>query len=395
MCGLKLLHVIRSLDPRGGGPQEGLKQIVLEMNRAGWPSEVATLDDPPALSQISFPAPMTGLGPARGSYGYAPNAAPWLRDNAPRFDGVVVHGLWLYHGLATWRALSGRQLPYFVFPHGMLDPWFRRTYPLKHAKKWLYWPWAEYRVLRDATHVLFTCEQERRLARDSFWLYRANEVVAGFGIEPPTTDEAADRRAFMDAFPALQGKRLLLYLSRIHPKKGCDLLVHALAATATEHDLHLVMAGPDDAEWGPSLRELALRLGVADRITWTGMLGGAVKWGAYHAADAFILPSHQENFGIVVAEALALRLPVLISDQVNIYREVQASGAGLVRGDTIEGTIALIRGWVATDENARAAMADRAVDCFQQHFHIRASAARLRTIVSEGVARHRSSALAA
>ncbi|MBY0439830.1 MAG: glycosyltransferase [Burkholderiales bacterium] len=393
---MKLLHVIRSVDPRGGGPQEGLKQIVLEMERAGWPSEVASLDHPSMLdSTPPFPAPLAALGPARGSYGHAPTAVGWIRANAPRFDAVVVHGLWQYHGLATWKALRGLQVPYFVFPHGMLDPWFRRTYPLKHAKKWLYWPWAEYRVLRDATNVLFTCEQERLLARESFWLYRANEAVAGFGIEPPKTDGHGDRRAFLDAFPALEGKRLLLYLSRIHPKKGCDLLVRALAATAAEHDLQLVMAGPDDEDWGRSLRAMAAGLGVADRITWTGMLTGATKWGAYHASDAFILPSHQENFGIVVAEALALGLPVLISDQVNIYREIEAAGAGLVARDTLEGTIELIRGWVTRDEAARGAIADRAVDCFEKHFHIRASAAQLRTIIQEGVARHRAPALAA
>jgi glycosyltransferase involved in cell wall biosynthesis len=393
---LKLLHVIRSVDPRGGGPQEGLKQIVLEMERAGWPSEVASLDHPSMLDSTPlFPAPLAALGPARGSYGHAPTAVGWIRANAPRFDAVVVHGLWQYHGLATWRALRGLQVPYFVFPHGMLDPWFRRTYPLKHAKKWLYWPWAEYRVLRDATNVLFTCEQERLLARESFWLYRANEAVAGFGIEPPKTDGHGDRRAFLDAFPALEGKRLLLYLSRIHPKKGCDLLVRAFAATAADHDMHLVMAGPDDEGWGRSLLDMATGLGVAHRITWTGMLTGATKWGAYHASDALILPSHQENFGIVVAEALALGLPVLISDQVNIYREIEAAGAGLVARDTLEGTIELIRGWVTRDEAARGAIADRAVDCFEKHFHIRASAAQLRTIIQEGVSRHRAPALAA
>ena len=80
--------------------------------------------------------------------------------------------------LVFWLALEslrkqGFHTPaYFVFTHGMLDPWFKRTYPLKHLKKWLYWPWAEYRVLRDAQAVLFTCEEERILARQSFWLYK-------------------------------------------------------------------------------------------------------------------------------------------------------------------------------------------------------------------------------
>jgi len=393
---VKLLHLIRSLDPRGGGPQEGLKQIVLELSRVGWSSEVATLDSPQALSEVAFPASTTALGPARGGYGYAPAAVAWLNDNVGRFDAVIVHGLWQYHGLAAWRALHGRKVPpYFVFPHGMLDPWFKRTYPIKHSKKWAYWPWAEYRVLRDATRVLFTCEQERILARDSFWLYRANEAVAGFGIEGPLSDAATDRAVFLSRFPDLASKRLLLYLSRINPKKGCDLLIQAFAATREEHDLHLVMAGPDDSGWVGMLQQLADRLGVADRITWTGMLGGAMKWGAYHAADAFILPSHQENFGIVVAEALALRRPVLISNQVNIWKEIEADGAGLIAADTEAGATDLIRRWIATSPQAREEMGKAAVRCFETHFHISASAARLREIVSAGIAERSARARAA
>jgi glycosyltransferase involved in cell wall biosynthesis len=384
---MKLLHVIRSIDPRGGGPQEGLKQIVLELARTGWTSTVASLEAPGTLADTQFPCPVVELGPARGGYGYTPAAVPWLRANAGRYDAVIVHGLWQYPSFATWRALHGLDTPYFVFPHGMLDPWFRRAYPAKHAKKWLYWPWAEYRVLRDATNVLFTCEQERVLARESFWLYRANEAVAGFGIDWPQTDPAADRAAFFAAFPALRGKRLLLYLSRITPKKGCDLLIEALAKSASEHDLHLVMAGPDGDGWQATLQALAARLGVAERITWTGMLSGATKWGAYHAAEAFILPSHQENFGIVVAEALALGVPALISDQVNIWQEVEAGQAGLIAPDTEAGTLALIRRWVALPAAQREQMGQAAVACFRANFHISASVARLREIVSAGIAR--------
>jgi len=375
---MKLLHVIRSLDARWGGPQEGLRQIVRDMERCGWPSCIASLDPPGSASVDDFPCEVVQLGPARGTYGYAERAEQWLRDHRSRFDAVVVHGLWQYPGLVVHRALRGTDTPYFVFPHGMLDPWFKRTYPVKHLKKWLYWPWAEYRVLRDATRVLFTCEQERVLARESFWLYRAREAVVGFGIEPPPSDPHLDRAAFLQAFPKLEGRNLLLYLSRITPKKGCDLLLRAFALTRDRHDLHLVMAGPEDDEWGPKLRELADSLGIADRVTWTGMISGPVKWGAYQAADAFILPSHQENFGIVVAEALALGRPVLISDQVNIWREVHADDAGLVEPDTLEGTTALIERWIRIDETQRSALRERAAACFHRHFHIRSSAERLR-----------------
>jgi hypothetical protein len=100
-------------------------------------------------------------------------------------------------------ALRGIGQHYFVFPHGMLDPWFKRTYPFKHLKKWLYWPWAEYRVLRDAQAVLFTCEEEKRLARESFWLYRCNERVVTLGIARPSGDTTAQRELFLAAIPGM------------------------------------------------------------------------------------------------------------------------------------------------------------------------------------------------
>ena len=107
---------------------------------------------------------------------------PWLRAHAPDYDAVVVHGVWQYTSLAVWRALRRGPVPYFVYFHGMLDPWFKRAYPLKHLKKWLYWPWADYRVARDAKAVLFTAREEARLAAQSFWLYRVTPAVVGYGL---------------------------------------------------------------------------------------------------------------------------------------------------------------------------------------------------------------------
>src|SRR6266481_4864459 len=105
--------------------------------------------------------------------------------------------------------------------------WFKRAYPLKHLKKWLYWPWAEYRVLRNASAVCFTCEEERKLARQSFWLYRCNEKVVAFGTAAPGGDAQAQKRLFLSHYMELQGRRFILFLGRIHPKKGCDLVIRA------------------------------------------------------------------------------------------------------------------------------------------------------------------------
>jgi glycosyltransferase involved in cell wall biosynthesis len=373
---MKLLHVIASIRAAGGGPAEAVRSLSAVHQRDGHSVEVASLDDPADPEVHNFPLQVYALGPAHNTYSFAPAFVPWLRQNRARYDAIIVNGLWQYHSFGAWRALRGTTTPYYVFPHGMLDPWFKRTFPLKHAKKWLYWPWADYRVLRDARAVLFTCEQEKLLAPQSFALYRARPVVTGLGTTKPPDD--VDSATFLDRYPELRGKRLLLFMGRLHPKKGCDLLLEAYAATlANAPAWRLVFAGPDASGWQPTLRSRADALGIADRIVWTGMLRDTLKWSAFAAAEVFVLPSHQENFGIAVVESLACGIPVLISREVNIWREIEAANAGFVAPDTLEGTTSLLARWQQLPEADRTTMRRNARECFAQHFDIEHSAARV------------------
>lgn len=381
---MKLLHVLPTFDPAAGGPVEGVRQSAVALVKLGHAVELATLDAPDAPYLATSPVPLAALGPGRTKYGFAPQAAVWLREHAPRFDAVIVDGLWQYHGLATRHALRGLPIPYYVFAHGMLDPWFKHTFPLKHLKKCLYWPWGEYRVLRDARAVLFTTEEERLRARQSFRLYRARERVVSYGAVEPPGDPARLCAGFLSAYPALASRRLLLFLGRLHPKKGCDMLLHAFARIAkAEPQLHLVMAGTGDGEAVARLRALALELDIAERMTWTGLLQAELKWGALCASDAFVLPSHQENFGVAVVEALASGTPVLISDKVNIWREVDADGAGFVSADTVDGTVANLRQWLALDAASRAQMRTRAHAAFVMRFTIDAHVRRLLHVLQQ------------
>jgi glycosyltransferase involved in cell wall biosynthesis len=122
-------------------------------------------------------------------------------------------------------------------------------------------------------------------------------------------------------------------------------------------------------------------MGIADRISWTGMLHGDLKWGALRAAEVFVLPSHQENFGIAVVEALALGVPVLISRRVNIWREVVDAGAGLAQDDDEAGTLALLENWLALPAVDRDHMRARAVQAYQSHFRMDATARRLVSVI--------------
>jgi glycosyltransferase involved in cell wall biosynthesis len=371
------------VDPAGGGPIESVRQLAVATGMHGHETDIVSLDAPDAPYLSEFPVAVHALGPRFLKYGYSSRFVPWLQENAKHYDVVVVNGLWEYQSFAVWRALHGTATPYVVFSHGMLDPWFKKTYPLKHLKKLLYWPWAEYRVLRDAAAVLFTCEEERVLARQSFRHYVCREIVVNFGTASPTVDRQSGVGEFYARYPELRNKRVAIFLGRIHEKKGCDLLIEAFARVlAGDTDWHLLICGPDQTGLKAKLERLAEDLNISDRVTWTGMIGGDLKWGALRASEIFVLPSHQENFGIVVAEALACGVPALISNKVNIWHEVQRDGAGIIGNDDVEGSCAMLKTWLEMTSDEKSEMKRKTRECFLQRFEIHNAAENLLGVLS-------------
>lgn len=318
-----------------------------------------------------------------GRFGYTPNYGRTIARLAPDFDVAVVHGLWNHATVGGHAQLTAAGLPWLVFPHGMMDPYFRREKPLKHWVKQVFWTLWQGRVLSRAKAVLFTCEEERLLARDVFWGHRrySEKVVAFCASDMGNGSEG--REAFASLLPKVAGRDYLLYLGRIHPKKACDHLIEGFAQVSKRHpDIDLVIAGPDQVGWQPELQRLAARLGVSDRLHWPGMLTGSTRAAAFTGARAFVLPSHQENFGLVVAEALSAGTPVLISDKVNIWREVSATGAGLVAPDTVTGTANLLGDFLSLSAERFAAMRSAARRCYDTHFSVPRAAAELEGILA-------------
>jgi len=375
---VRLLHVVHSCNPLAGGVAEAVNRLAEASTEVGHKAEIATCDQPSSSFFEELDLAVRGFGPASdSSYHSCPALGSWLMENAASFDALVSHGLWQYPSVAVRKAARKAGKPYFVYPHGMLDPWFKSQYPLKHLKKMLFWWLRQGRILRNAKAVCFTTDEERRLARGTFSPYRCNEVVTGLGVGEPPPDMDAQTNAFHEKFPSLRNKRVLLFLGRIHRKKGIDLLLQAFEELSTADD-HLVVAGP--SEDGFFAEELVRSSSAfADRITWAGMIQGDVKWGALRTADSLILPSHQENFGMVVAEALAVGTPVLITDKVNLWREVEDDRAGKVSTDDISGVSALMREW---KNPAFAKLAPNARPCFEKRFRINTAARNLAALVA-------------
>jgi glycosyltransferase involved in cell wall biosynthesis len=344
---MKILHVISSADLADGGPIEGAMRMAEGFARRGHTQDLMTLDDPQAGFLDAIPGRVIALGvEAEGSRSpltqlqkrlrLTPKAIPWLRAHIGDYDAVIVSGLWNFSTVVVRSVAPYTSTPYFVFTHGMLDPWFGRRYPIKNAIKQLIWLFNERVLLRRAANVLFTCEEERRLAATSFWPYGANERVVGFGAFDPPGDPLTQVGTFRAKVPALGERPYLLFLSRIHEKKGCDVLVEAFAAFARANPgIDLVVAGPDQQGLRPRLEKRCAALGLSERTHWTGMLRDDEKWGALRGCEAFVLPSHQENFGVALAEAMACGRPVLSTHKVNIWREIEADGAGIITADDV------------------------------------------------------------
>jgi len=388
---MNILHVIASMDPAQGGLAQAVRNTVPALASLGAGNEVLCLDAPSAAFVGSDPFPVHAIGPARGPYRYGAGLRPWLLANLERFDAVVAHGLWLHNSAGTFSAVRryarlhpGHRVPrFYVMPHGMLDPYFQRApgRRLKAMRNVLVWKLFESQAVNGADGVLFTCAQELLLAREPFSPYRPRrELDVGLGIEAPPAEQPSMAPAFATACPAVAGRPYLLFLARLHEKKGTDLLVRAyLRLRATRAGLPaLVVAGPGlDSAHGRAVQAMVRE---GDDVHFPGMLQGDAKWGALYGCDAFVLPSHQENFGIAVVEAMACGRPVLISNQVNIWRECEPGG--LVDDDSDEGTARLLQRWFDLGDAERAERAAQARAAYARHFAVERAAARLLAALS-------------
>lgn len=371
MSRLKVLHCIRSLDPSGGGPADFIRMVAQSQSSLQLEVSVATLDAPDDEWISSFPCAVHALGPARDTFGFSPRYQKWLREHLKNYDLAVINGVWTFISAAARQAAISCGRPYVLFTHGMLDPWFAR-YRLKHLKKSLYWKLVENKVVRDAEVVLYTSELERVGAQSAFSPYAAQEVVIPYGTMDPCNQLEESRRKFLSLYPRLKDRRYILFLGRLHEKKGVDLLIRAFdqACCNQAEEVPLVLVGPTATSFEQKLNQALGALSAAGRrqVVRIDMIRGEEKWGALACADALILPSHQENFARVVSEALSCSTPVLITNKVNIWGAIECSTAGLVENDDHQGVVNLIQKWHSLDSETRQKIRSNARLCYEQNF---------------------------
>lgn len=335
---MRILHVIPTMSARYGGPAKACREMSAALKDRGHDVEIFTTNYDgfggyvaPSVAPLSertqdIPVHTFPVDLPPDYFRISRPLASALSENIKKFDLVHVHSLYLFTTLAAGFFAKRHGVPMIIRPHGTLDPYiYPRHRYRKRVVEWLY----QNRLFRRAAAVHYTTAEERDLAAP--YTFERPGFVVPLGLDMADYRPLPPRGTFRARYPETRDKHVLLFLSRINFKKGLDVLAQAFGRIAKERDdVHLVIAGPDNDALKPKVEGWLKEAGVFEKTTFTGMLMGEDKLAAFRDADLFVLPSFSENFGIAVIEAQACGLPVLISDRVNIWREIKDGGGGEV-----------------------------------------------------------------
>ena len=371
---LNVLHVTPSMSPQWGGPVAVVSELIPALAKEGVHCEIATTighrvgDDPMAPPDVPIHVFDSGL-PARIWTSYSSAMSRFLSENIASFDLVHVHEIWHHAAYTAYGAARKRHIPFVMTPHGELG---ERHLRHKAWKKRIYMSLILDRILHnsDAIHAI-TAAERNRISKLG---YHVPVAVAPNGVDPTHFEQAPDPSVLLNKYPALRGRIVILFLGRLNPTKGLSILARSFSRISRNFpDAVLLVAGPDE-EGGRRQMESILRCeGVSERVVFTGMLSGEDKVVALGLADLFVLPSYSEGFSIAVLEALASRLPVVITKACN-FPEVGEYGAGFVVEPNEEAVSGAI-GMLLSDPYLRASMGYRGRKLVSERYTWQASAA--------------------
>ena len=333
---MKILHVIGNISPRFGGPSVVCKEMCRELSEAGHEVVVYTTnaDYPHGILDVPVNKPVLQgnyfiyyFSIQFESYLFSLNLLANLFRHIKEYDIVHIHGLYRFPQTVAGYLARLYEIPYIIRPHGSLDPFLynqKKHFLTKRIHEML----VEFPNINKASGIHYTNKQEKESIRHLN--LKAPGIVIPNGLDISVFSALPSKGTFRKKYN-LGKKKLILYLGRIHFVKGLDILIKAFATVGRRRDdLHLILAGPDNDGYGEIVRSFILQEGVENNVTLTGMLKGMEKLAALNDADIFVLPSYSESFGVAIIEAMACNLPVVISNRVNIWREIQDAGAGLV-----------------------------------------------------------------
>ncbi|HSI61479.1 MAG TPA: glycosyltransferase [Candidatus Saccharimonadia bacterium] len=390
---MRVLHVIPSLDKRDGGPSLALPLMARSLAMQGVSVDVATtLSVGDAQQQgITFgePVPREGFTVRyfkRQMHFYKVSMPlwTWLRDHVQDYDLVHNHALFSFAPIAGARAARKNAVPYVMRPLGLLNTW-----GMENRRRWIKaisFRLIERPALEHAAAIHYTSTAEQHEADRLQLNGKPHVVPLGIDLGPLQRDSS---QQFLNRFPQARGRRIVLFLSRLDPKKGVELLLKAFAnVTQDDHNAILVIAGQGKPSYETGLQNLAASLQLEKDVLWTGFLDGDDKYAALAAADVFVLPSHSENFGIALVEALAAGKACIATDGVAVADDMRQGDAGLVIPCNDVPALTAAMNQLLTDDALRSRLGGNATRLAAERFSLEASGAALAKLYAQIVQRH-------
>jgi len=327
---VKVLHVVASLSPQWGGPVPVVKGLTEAMAKKGLnvtvfaPGVQGSSDGVVQLEGVRVKLFKQNLL-SRIWRAYSSELAKALYREIEGFDLVHIHEIWHHPHFAAYRAARKAKKPFIIAVHGALEP---RCLNYKALKKKVYAALIQRRILNGAAAIHAITQEEVKHIR-AFGVNRPIFTIPN-GINPEEFNKLPPGQELERLYPELQGKKVVLFLGRIHPIKGLDILARAFGKIARERkDVHLLIVGPDEGGYRGEVERVLVSEGVIEKVTFTGMLTGKEKLAALSRADICVIPSYSEVRSIVALEAMICGLPVIITRQCH-FPEVREARAGIV-----------------------------------------------------------------
>ena len=294
-------------------------------------------------------------------FGFSPALRPIVQSSEAEI--IHSHGLWMWSDWVAAQSARAQSKPHVVSPHGMLEPWAMAN---SARKKQIMWRAFQRRALDNARVLHALCDAEKQAMRA---LNLRNPIATiPNGVNLAEFANLPDGAEFDAAFPVAKNRKVLLFMARLHPKKGLVPLLHAWRQLAPAFpDWLLVIAGPDENGHRAELDALVAQFGLQNAVAFTGMLDGARKRAALARADAFVLPSFSEGFSIAILEAMACRVPVVLTPECHFADAVNA-GAALAATPDAPALIETVRALLEMSDGARATMGVRGHDLVAQRY---------------------------
>jgi glycosyltransferase involved in cell wall biosynthesis len=362
---VKILHVIADLDARKGGPATACAGMAKLMSRRGHQVGIVTTDRGfvakhwSGMDGVDIEA-LPGSWPAIFATSWP--MARRLHALIAEVDVVHVHALYLFHDWAASRYSGRLGKPYILMPHGALDPFIYRRH---RWRKVIIESAFQNGMSRRAAGLHYTTVEEWKLARPRVSNVRG--CILSIGVDLEEVARLPPPHVLRARYPMIGDRKVVLFLGRLSYKKGIDIVIRAFAEVAMRRDdIFLVLAGPDDGVRAAA-EALIAQCGVAERSLFTGMTLGEEKRIVLGGSHIFVLPSQSENFGITVAEAAACGIPVVISDQVNIWREFHDAQAGLTAPPTVSDFARHLK-FLLDNPKIAAELGQRGADLVRQRF---------------------------